>query len=148
MCSYSCAPNIVCCSSSHNCMTVTARPIKKGEQLFYSHIIGSFDHLPTNERKSYIKSVWGFDCKCDRCESTCAPLNQKLMQSDPCYKYVVKNQNNINNSAIVQKRCVEFLNKYGRPGGWSPEIQFVLNVYGPHIGVPTSNIICSTLYKQ
>ncbi|XP_055304028.1 SET domain-containing protein 3-like [Sitodiplosis mosellana] len=132
---HSCAPNIIGYLFSSYSLNVTGRPIEKGEQLFIKY--SGIDGLSTTMRKSSLKSRWGFDCKCERCEPTRAPIDRKLITADPCYKYVAKNQHidilyNQTESAIIKKKCVAFLNKYGR-SPWSSEIEFVFKVYQHNI---------------
>ncbi|XP_055299498.1 SET domain-containing protein 3-like [Sitodiplosis mosellana] len=127
---HSCAPNLLGCIYSGHIFCVSGRPIRKGEQLFTKY--SGTDDVPSNARKTALKSRWGFDCKCDKCEPTCAPIDRKLITSDPYYKYLVKNKDNLNGSAIIQKKCVEFLNKYGCLA-WSSEIESVFEIYGYHL---------------
>lgn len=113
---HSCAPNVISLFLGNSIICVTGRPIQKGEQLFtrYSY---SNRNSPTND--------WGFDCKCEKCEPTRAPLDRYLITSDPCYKYILKNQINIDEGAAINqqlrsdwtifyKKCIKLLNKYGR----------------------------------
>ncbi|XP_055306392.1 SET and MYND domain-containing protein 4-like [Sitodiplosis mosellana] len=132
---HSCAPNIISCALKNYVIGMTGRPIRKGEQLFNNYSL-ELCGKPSNERKAELKSRWGFDCKCERCEPTRAPIDRKMTTSDPCYKYVVKNQQivdvrNQTESAIIKKKCIEFLNKYGR-SAWSPEIELVFNVFADY----------------
>lgn len=126
---HSCAPNLLHSFCSGNAFCVTGRPIRKGEQLFINYLINETTS-DTKEQKSKLKSKWGFECKCEKCEPSHAPLDRNMIKSDPCYKYVVENQHN--ESAIIRGNRVEFLNKYGRLA-WSPEIELVFKVYGRHI---------------
>ncbi|XP_055304027.1 uncharacterized protein LOC129569319 [Sitodiplosis mosellana] len=129
---HSCAPNIISCFLRGNVIGVTGRPIRKGEQLFINYS-KELDEMPSNERKAELKSRRGFDCKCEKCEPTRASIDPKLVTSDPCYKYVVKNQDNVQETAMIRKKCVEFLNKHGR-SPWSLEIEMVFNVYANILG--------------
>ncbi|XP_055306395.1 SET domain-containing protein 3-like [Sitodiplosis mosellana] len=129
---HSCAANVISYPLRGYVIGVTGRTIRKGEQLFINYS-KELDGMPSNERKAELKSRRGFDCKCERCEPTRAPNDRKLITADPCYKYVAKNQHidilhNQTESAIIKKKCVEFLNKYGR-SVWSLEIKLVTIVY-------------------
>ncbi|XP_055306389.1 SET and MYND domain-containing protein 4-like [Sitodiplosis mosellana] len=133
---HSCAANVISYPLRGYVIGVTGRPIRKGEQLFINYS-KELDGMPSNERKAELKSRRGFDCKCERCEPTRAPIDRKLITSDPCYKYVAKNQHidmvrNQTESAIIKKKCIEFLNKYGR-SAWSSEIELIFNVYAIHL---------------
>lgn len=128
---HSCAPNIVSsrCQVTKNLFSVTGRPIRAGEQLFLKY--SGFEHLSTKERKEKSKSNWGFVCKCEKCKPKRVSINRKQIAMDPSYKYVVKNQHNTSESSIIREKCIEFLNKHG--SAWSPEIEFVSNVYEQHL---------------
>lgn len=108
---HSCTPNIMRTAQGDCTYNVTGRPIKKEEQLF-SRYSGVSD-VPSNIQKSHLKSRWGFDCKCEKCEPKRKPIDRKLIISDPCYKFVLKNQENTPYSAIVREKYIKFLNKYG-----------------------------------
>lgn len=125
---HSCCPNIITYIFSSNIISVSARPIKKDEQLFFNYV--GFDEMSSNvhERKAKLKTSWGFDCKCEKCQSTGAPVNHELITSDPCYKYLVQNKSNKNEADSVQAKCIEFLNKFSG-STWSTEIEFVFNVF-------------------
>ncbi|XP_055303363.1 SET domain-containing protein 3-like isoform X2 [Sitodiplosis mosellana] len=124
---HSCAPNLVSIHSSSHMFSVTGRPIRKGEQLYTR-----YDTCPNGvDRQAYLKERWGFICRCEICEPTRAPIDRKLITSDFCYKYVVKNKDNMDMTAIVQKKCIKFLNKYGHLP-WSA-IKNIFTIYVNHL---------------
>lgn len=128
---HSCAFNVKLINSNGFIIGVTGRPIKKGEQLFINYE-QDLNILPAKIRKATLKNERGFDCKCEICEpkrqSNKVPIDRELIVSDPCYKYLINNKFNINEAAVVQKKCIEFLKKFG-DSQWSTEIEFVLNLF-------------------
>lgn len=45
---------------------VAARPIKAGEQLFINYL-GDIEFASAEERKKYLREMWGFECTCEIC---------------------------------------------------------------------------------
>lgn len=75
---HSCVPNVH--HYYEDGMTIrgmTARPIKKGEQIFINYL-GEMKFGETISRQRYIKEVWSFDCNCDMCHN-----NIQANQLDP-----------------------------------------------------------------
>lgn len=119
---HSCVPNAMNFLRSNKQISISARPLKKNEQIFISYM--AFD---VEERREKLKSVWGFICECEVCCPTNDDTtNRKLIASDSSYKFVLKNGND--KSELVKKKCIQFLNRYGR-SQWSKEIQQILDVY-------------------
>ncbi|KAJ6640900.1 hypothetical protein Bhyg_05833, partial [Pseudolycoriella hygida] len=87
------------------------------------------DNRSIEQRKTFLKLRWGIDCKCEKCVPIRASFDKKVTTSDLSYKYVVENHKNTNDFANVVKNCIRFLETFGR-SQWSPEIEFVFNVYG------------------
>lgn len=128
--SHSCAPNVTGPFLSNGIFCVTGRPIKKGEQLFISYLASV--KMTTIERKTKLESCWGFDCKCEKCVPMRKSHDQKQITSDPCYKYVDKNHHRDDKTTKIQKKCIKFLNKFGRTQ-WSSQIEFIFYVYERHL---------------
>ncbi|XP_055306397.1 SET and MYND domain-containing protein 4-like [Sitodiplosis mosellana] len=56
---HSCAPNIVSYIFSRNIISVSGRPIRKGEQLFFNYLGFNDTSSNANERKAKLKASWG-----------------------------------------------------------------------------------------
>lgn len=64
---HSCNPNLEHYTDDDDrTYCVVNRPIKAGEQLFINYV-SQMKFQTTHERKSYIKLIWHFDCKCQKC---------------------------------------------------------------------------------
>jgi SET domain-containing protein len=66
---HSCFSN---CSIQHfpngNIAIVSKRKIFKGEEITIPYAVFADDNIPTEDRKGYLFSTYGFDCKCGKCE--------------------------------------------------------------------------------
>lgn len=64
---HSCQPNIeTYLNSDDELVCVAAHQILEGEQLFISYL-GNAEFESKQDRKSYVKEIWNFDCDCRLC---------------------------------------------------------------------------------
>lgn len=91
---HSCAPNLMKISGNNHSRFVLVRGFNPGNklsdanegQLFISYIGDKF-RSNTKKRKKYIKDIWGFDCKCDKCERTDEKQKTKSCESKELLDY-------------------------------------------------------------
>lgn len=128
---HSCAPNLHNYAIGSRKFCIAIRPVKKGEQLFISYL-GGHSNQPTEKRQCQLKKSWNFECKCDRCEPRSGTIDSKEMQQDSCYKFVYRRykgeSNCFENATLVKKKCIKFLQKYGRQS-FSSELEFITDIY-------------------
>lgn len=129
MVNHSCAPNIYHPRHGKQQCCVTIRPVKSGQQLFISYLSPN-DRSTKEQRQLKLKSSWGFDCKCERCESTKEPIDSSIIEADSYYRFVVENYDNDNNAgqlSTLLEHCLYFMNKYG-DSSWSTSINTVIGI--------------------
>lgn len=148
---HSCAPNVMIISFHNFNVCITLRPIKTGDQLFIFYFRNDPVKHNTVNRQTYLQDIFKFHCNCERCLTLPSPPELKEMKSDECYRYLRKYGNPMNCCArfegntrvlvmcscihtakpdpkLVQEKCLEFLNKYGRLS-WTAELGFVINCF-------------------
>lgn len=123
------------CASSHFsgfdkiCFSICVRPIKKGDQVFINYLLNDVDL--TESRQKSLKKLWGFDCKCDKCEVSTPSFNLNAMKEDPLFNEIrnyQKQEINDNKKRFkLKQQCISFLKKYGSQ--WSPELDIVINCF-------------------
>lgn len=130
---HSCAPNLHFAVMGKIGYCVSVRPIKKGDQVFINYL-GDDVYMPFEQRQHLLKSMWGFTCKCDKCEINICSTDCEQMRSDPSLKYVLRNYENNHDTIDASKRiqlkkqCIKFLKKYGHLP-WTTELEFVINCF-------------------
>lgn len=126
--SQSCTPNTITVVSNGRLMFITARPIKKGEELFDS---------TKSRRRDCCGSKHG-TCECKLCkgsEKRSTSAQRRKIASDPNFKSITE----IGNPSIWKKydeeklktainKCVVFLKEYGHVE-WCDEIEKVIDLY-------------------
>ncbi len=65
---HSCAPNSLSVLVGEAMIIRTTRNLRKGEEVTLSYLPGLGAMVPAEERREYLKSNFGFDCKCYRCK--------------------------------------------------------------------------------
>lgn len=114
--------------------------------MYCDHVIqlGNECKESRNHRQKALK-MWGFDCKCARCEAERNPimrshLDTKKIIIDPSFKYVTENcqksyckESNIDFGlrTKLKKECLHILQRYGHMV-MTPEINFVRHCYTLH----------------
>lgn len=129
MLNHSCAPNLYHPRKGKQQYCITIRPVKKGDQLFISYLSPN-DQSTAEQRQLKLKSSWGFQCKCERCEPINQPISTTIITSDPFYRFVAENWDHENDSEKFQElleNCLKFLNKYGN-SQWSTSIFTVTSI--------------------
>lgn len=65
---HSCEPNVLRANHQNRLVFITTRPVHAGEQLYirYNDLI---DAEPVARRQAHFMEKYGFQCKCERCES-------------------------------------------------------------------------------
>lgn len=149
MLNHSCAPNLYHPRQGKRQYGVTVRPVKKGQQLFISYLSLN-DQSTKEQRQQKLKSSWRFDCKCEKCEPTEAPFDLELTESDSCYRFLIENYDDKNNTEKLPTlfaNCVEFLNKYAQ-SQWTTAISTIIailvNLYIEML--PWIQFLCSNLF--
>lgn len=123
MLNHSCAPNVFHPRMGKQQCCITIRPVKRGQQLFISYL-SSNDMSTIEQRQQKLKTSWGFSCTCERCVPTREPIDLEIVEADPCYRFVVDNYDNDNNTEQLSEllnNCLQFMNKYG-DSQWSTSI--------------------------
>lgn len=119
---HSCAPNLHHCIDDDNktsCITIL--PVKQGDQIFINYL-GETEFNTDVDRKLFLKEIWGFDCKCEKCYSKHQALYDRELERS--LLFIKANSNELQSKALKNK-CIEFLNKYGQQ--WSKSVEFVTN---------------------
>ncbi|XP_055298560.1 uncharacterized protein LOC129566546 [Sitodiplosis mosellana] len=129
---YACNPNVVNFDYDGDMMFITARPVKKGEQLFLSYF---WPLIPNKQERQ--KALWEqreLVCRCSFCEGTSASLaQQKRMKDDPDYRYIAYHYDTFASGSKeseqkVLDKCTAFLKRYAQVP-WSNQIGKVVNAY-------------------
>lgn len=132
---HSCYPNVLSILTNGQNVMVTARPIKKGEQILESQILIGIES--TKERQNQLLKVLGKKCDCSRCRGVTASAAQRQqLSSDPAYrsgsfaKWLIATFFSDTNDSYkeVISDSVPLLQKYGH-FEWCEEIQTVLKNY-------------------
>ena len=69
---HSCSPNISKKREGKSWVFSIARPVREGEQLCISYLGGDEKDMTLAERRARLQQVWGFECKCERCQQEAA----------------------------------------------------------------------------
>lgn len=126
---HSCSPNLLATNQNNNGILITLRPIKKGEQLFFSYV----QEKTTDKQREELSSVYGFWCKCEQCEPRFRSIDCEDMKEDANFKYLAQFNYDIDHEnddfhSILKQKCETFLNTYGHLP-WCEEMQFVMDRY-------------------
>lgn len=128
---HSCAPNLLNFSTGDQQVSITMRPVQKGEQLFVSYVVAD---VSTRLRQTHLMNNFGFRCKCEKCEKyklTSTALDVAKLLADPGFVFLKRNRNsnfmNDTTRANIKCKCIELLNKHGQT--WYPELEFVIDMY-------------------
>lgn len=125
---HSCAPNIHHYIDDKNILNcVAVRPMKRGDQIFMNYLNG-FNLESTISRQSYIKEIWNFDCKCDKCSLDSHVGND----TDLSYQYIKRHfmspsrrsrrlQRDVDH---LREQCVKYIQEFGQ--SWSTSLDFVV----------------------
>lgn len=140
---HSCTPNVLLTENNGYTVAITARPIKKNEQLFISYVkLGSSKAKRWRDLAEL--NFNDFKCKCVSCETDTEPPSSNEMISDQCYGFLYhtfKVEDLVNNTYTADQRefmrvvCCHFLQKFGREC-WTKEIRGVITVYYCLIHMP------------
>lgn len=132
---HSCYPNVLSILTNGQNVMVTARPIKKGEQVLDSRV--KIRTEPASARQKELLNVLGKNCDCSRCRGVTASAAQRQqLSSEPAYqsgsfaKWLVAKffcDTNDGYKEIISD-CVPLLQTYGHLE-WCKEIQTVLENY-------------------
>ncbi|XP_031623772.1 uncharacterized protein LOC116341058 [Contarinia nasturtii] len=141
---HSCVPNVFNFSTSNeigHCVTV--KSIQEGEQIFINYLGNECKKSKDSRRKAL--KMWGFDCKCVRCEAPRRPSlrsnddNKKIIV-DPSFKYIMENcqksycrESNCDFGIRpkLKRECVQILQRFGHLV-LTPEINFVRHCFTLH----------------
>lgn len=123
---HQCNPSVFVFNKGNKNVCITARPIKKGEQVFVSYLY--FDE--TNSRQ-ILNDKYGFSCECTKCIRATLPKQQFIaITADENVSaielYLQRNSiDNLNDLRVfmmtekvsererIKNHCVKFLNKFG-----------------------------------
>lgn len=119
---HSCAPNIFIYQYENLALGITARPIKKGQQVFTSYL--REDRDGENVRKRVFHN---FKCECERCEPS-KVVSKANFSGDPLYSYMLSLLHDQENNLLLRCVLIELLNKYGNDG-WNENVDILVNHY-------------------
>lgn len=148
---FSCAPNVANFDYDGDMMFITARPVKKGEQLFKSYF---WPLIPNKQqRKQELWQQREVICHCTLCEGTIATVQQqRQMQNDPDYRYVKLHNNTYysggpDNDQRVLDKCAAFLKRFADVP-WSMEIGEAVNAYKFSLATKVANNDIASQYIE
>lgn len=142
---HSCAPNAFVGTVDNQIVSITTRPVKKGEQIFFSYIAEQFNNS-TADRRDYLLKTFGFICECDKCEPNYHPDNRARMTVDSSFDRICRSKMP---TMIEEQIIVEFLQRYGNFGNWCEPLDLVLLCYMMWLNNHLKNDIGpSTIYKK
>lgn len=128
---HSCAANVVHFTDESDkqktMRCVVVRPIEKGEQVFLNYLYG-LDFEDSRNKQDFIMETWAFSCNCEKCCSS--SVSSGSSDDDrSLYQYIKENFNSFRNNRVkranIQKKCLEYLHKYGCL--WSDSTSFVID---------------------
>lgn len=128
---HSCYPNVMEIVCNGQLVMVTARPIKKGDQLFQSRISIDIDSM--QERQKNLQNATGKKCFCGRCKGvTMNATKCRELLMEPAYRNLASTLLDPSDSTEKVEKAIEnsvmLLRKYGLYG-WCNEIQIILRSY-------------------
>lgn len=132
---HSCYPNVLSIMTNGQNILVTARPIKKGEQVLESRIL--IGTASKQERQKQLFEELGKKCDCSRCRGiTASVAERQRLRSDPAYqsssfaKWTISNllSDTSDNHEEAIEDSVVLLQKYGHLD-WCEELQSTLMNY-------------------
>lgn len=139
---HSCFPNALNVMSDGKSIMVTARPIKNGEQLYFSH-----DPIGISRK------TLGVKCVCKRCTGAVANSAQrKQLSAEPAYCNLLADRTWISGASDKVEsaigNCVMLLKKYSSIN-WCPEIKNILHMYQVLLCIRTAGSSSYTIkYKS
>lgn len=114
-----CGPNVFNTDIDGHLFCITIRPVKRGEQLYYS--LYDFVNVPKAKRQQVLWESKQIICKCSRCDGPVpTPAQRKQLKEDPLFRQF--------NSKQGTEECLAILRKYGH-GQWYDEIKGSIWVY-------------------
>lgn len=125
---HSCVPNLLMHQYGNLLLGTTARPIKKGQQLFLRYT-GDFIE-DKKARQALILKNFNIKCECEMCEPDQWPKNTVNMVDDPINLFIQANSSSLRGydkqkHQLVRLALIKLLNKYG-VYGWSMELQKIV----------------------
>lgn len=127
----SCHPNLTSMIRNGQNIWFSVKPIKKGEQLYFSSTPIEID---TKERQEFLWTRMQMKCSCRRCDGKVAnPAQRQQLVTDPAYHYFVSNKRNLAYMDIekfkpLMDSCVTILRTYGHLQ-WCKEFGEVVDLY-------------------
>lgn len=117
---HSCVPNVYNDLVGNKQVLITLRPVKKGQQLFVTYK-EDLMRQSTEQRQEYLEQIFGFKCKCSRCEPKIRPADRLAMALDPIYQFIEQNQlhqrqrtvHRDDSHIVLKQKCMDFMTKYG-----------------------------------
>lgn len=124
---HSCCPNLnsSCIADQNICESI--RFVQKGQPLCISYLDTVLCNFPKELRQRQLKSIWNFDCKCEKCELTGNMSNFQLT-FDPRYRFVYANLHDKHKYSAILEKCRQFLNEHGRLP-WTKEIGYMIDKF-------------------
>lgn len=127
---HSCAPNLIITHSGHRLITaITARPVKKGQQLFVNYIGTNFQTLSANYRQTVLWESYGFLCQCEKCENS-LPDSNAAVKRDHEFSFSVSAIKTDDRKELLKlrKKCVAFLMKFNN-NPWNHRLEQGVNTF-------------------
>lgn len=136
---HSCIPNAVLLV--HDCLAVcrAIRPIKPGEQVFFTYIDDESYSMTKKERNNQLELIYGFRCQCEFCRKGDQNLSNDQLQMDADFRFVAINvpefiaRLNTDLLQDIKTHCIAFLNRY--------PIQLIASTEGGYILTTLSSMM-------
>lgn len=133
---HSCEPNLIVSVCGSTQTVITLRPIKKGQQLFVNYKqendIRTVETQSTRKRQKRLSEMYGFQCRCNRCEFDASP-NAGSLARNPDYNFVIENckqvGHNKEKALLLREKCVNILTKFGNKR-WSSDLEVIIILFG------------------
>lgn len=122
---HSCAPNMFIFHDANQAVGVTARPIKKGQQIFIPYL-GKNEFQETARQRAF----HNFTCECERCDPT-KVVSRSNYFTNPLYRYlqhllkVKDGKPDSQKNFVLRTVLIELLDKYGRDG-WNENLDILV----------------------
>lgn len=141
---HACIPNVLYAVDGNQARCVTVKPIKEGQQLFISYIIGLPQELKSNDfGRKYISRTFGFECECVKCKSNCWPIHSDRLLKHPIYTLLIDETNKLRTQnadetlcgeshrkklITLQRKCMSLL-EFSINDDWSVELEQFMNAF-------------------
>lgn len=144
---HSCVPNVIFSIYGNKSICTTARPIKKGEQLFVTYSDIQATEEDKNIRQKYFHESYGFRCECDKCVPVGSRLKMsRLINMESSFENIVTElqldpktlERHAGKRENIKKMCIQLLNKFGNC--WTDEVQHISYILRAIYSIEETNL--------